>query len=309
MSEKCILALGFFDGVHTGHAALLQACVDLAKQNNYRAGVVTFGNHPDKLVMGTEPGLINTLSDRERLLRQNGMEKIIVFPFDRKLKAMPWRDFIAMLMEKHNAAGFVCGEDFHFGKQGQGRAQLLRQACEEMGIPCVVVPEQQIDGVTVSSTHIRHLLETGYTSQAVKFLGHPHVLTGKVVRGFQLGRKLGMPTANLMLPKELVVPKLGVYAAIAIVDGQRYCAVTNIGTRPTVAGIGITVETWILDYSGNLYGKEITLEFHQFIRSERKFSSLEAMRHEIFHNADEAREILKERLQIPSCTEANNVVK
>ena len=309
MSDKCILALGFFDGVHMGHAALLQACVNLAQENNCRPGVVTFKNHPDKLVMGTEPGLINTLADRERLLRQNGMEEIIVFPFDRKLKAMPWRDFIAMLVEKHHAAGFVCGEDFHFGKQGQGRAELLQQACAEMGIPCKVVPEQQIDGVTVSSTHIRHLVEIGQMSQAVKYLGHPYVLTGKVVHGFQLGRKLGIPTANLMLPKELVVPKFGVYAAIAIVDGQRYCAVTNVGTRPTVAGIGITVETWILDYSGNLYGKEITLEFHQFIRTERKFTSLEAMRHEIFHNADEAREILKERLQFPPCTGEKNVVK
>ena len=295
MSDKQILALGFFDGVHMGHTALLRECCRLAKENHCQAGVVTFGNHPDKLVMGTAPGLINTLADRERLLRQNGIDNIIVFPFDRKLKAMPWRDFISMLMEKHNAAGFVCGEDFHFGKYGQGRAELLRKACEELNIPCSVVPQQRLEDVVVSSTHIRHLMETGHMSQAVNFLGHPHILTGKVVHGFQLGRKLGIPTANLMLPKELVVPKFGVYASIALVDGQRYPAVTNIGTRPTVAGIGITVETWILDYSGNLYGKEITLEFYQFIRTEQKFSTLEAMRHEIFHNAEEAREILKMR--------------
>ena len=293
MNEKTILALGFFDGVHMGHAALLRTCVSLAQQNNCRSGVVTFGNHPDKLVMGTEPGLINTLSDRERLLRRSGIQEVIVFPFDRKLKAMPWRDFIAMLMEKYNAAGFVCGEDFHFGKQGQGRAQLLLQACEEKGIPCAVVPQQRIDDITVSSTHIRHLMETGHMSQAVRFLGHPHILTGKVVHGFQLGRKLGIPTANLMLPKELVVPMFGVYACMAQVDGARYPAVTNIGTRPTVAGIGITVETWILDYSGDLYGREITLEFHQFLRPEQKFSTLEAMRQEIIRNAAEAREILK----------------
>ena len=295
MDNRCILALGFFDGVHVGHGALLQACVRLAQQNNCRPGVVTFGNHPDKLVMGTEPGLINTLADRERLLRSYGIEEVIVFPFDRKLKAMPWQDFIAMLMEKYNAAGFVCGEDFHFGKQGQGKAEQLMQACAEMRIPCAVIPEQKMNGVTVSSTHIRHLIEVGHMSAAVEFMGHPHILTGKVVHGFQLGRKLGIPTANLLLPKELVVPKFGVYATIAVVEGQRYCAVTNIGTRPTVAGIGITVESWILDYSGNLYGKEITLEFYQFIRTEQKFSSLEAMRHEIFHNADEAREILKGR--------------
>jgi len=296
MSDRCILALGFFDGVHMGHAALLRACVSLAKQNNCRAGVVTFGNHPDKLVMGAEPGLINTLSDRERLLRQNGIEEIIVFPFDRKLKAMPWRDFISMLMEKYNAAGFVCGEDFHFGKQGQGKAEKLMQACAEMNLPCAVVPQQRIDGVTVSSTHIRYLMETGHMSQAVRFLGHPHILTGKVIHGHQLGRTLGIPTANLMLPKELVVPRFGVYACIAVVDGKRYAAVTNIGTRPTVAGIGITVEPWILDFTGDLYEQEITLEFYQFIRPEQRFSTLDAMREEIFRNASDARKILKSHL-------------
>ena len=293
MNDKCILALGFFDGVHMGHTVLLQECRRLADENQCRAGVVTFGNHPDKLVMGAAPELINTLADRERLLRRSGIDDVIVFPFDRKLKAMPWRDFISMLMEKHNAAGFVCGEDFHFGKHGQGKAEKLLQACEELGIPCSVVPQQRLDGVVISSTHIRHLMETGHMSQAVRFLGHPHMLTGKVIHGFQLGRKLGIPTANLMLPKELVVPKMGVYACVALVNGVRYPAVTNIGTRPTVAGIGITVETWILDYSGDLYGKEITLEFYQFIRPEQKFATLESMRQEIFRNAEEAREILK----------------
>ena len=293
MNDKCILALGFFDGVHMCHTVLLQECRRLADENQYRAGVVTFGNHPDKLVMGAAPELINTLADRERLLRRSGIDDVIVFPFDRKLKAMPWRDFISMLMEKHNAAGFVCGEDFHFGKHGQGKAEKLMQACEELGIPCSVVPQQRLDGVVISSTHIRHLMETGHMSQAVRFLGHPHMLTGKVIHGFQLGRKLGIPTANLMLPKELVVPKMGVYACVALVNGVRYPAVTNIGTRPTVAGIGITVETWILEYSGDLYGKEITLEFYQFIRPEQKFATLESMRQEIFRNAEEAREILK----------------
>ena len=295
MNEKQILALGFFDGVHLGHVTLLQECVRLAQQNQCRAGVVTFARHPQKLVFGTEPGLVNTLADRERLLRKNGMENILVLPFDQKLRSMPWRAFITMLVEQHSAAGFVCGEDFRFGHRGEGNAEKLCQLCEELGIPCSVVPQLRIDGKKVSSTHIRHLMETGHMSQAVNFLGHPHILTGKVVHGHQLGRKLGIPTANLMLPKELVVPKFGVYACIAVVGDQRYCAVTNIGTRPTVAGIGITVEPWILDYEGDLYDQEITLEFYQFLRPEQKFSTLEAMRQEIFHNAEEAREILKTR--------------
>lgn len=296
MNDNCILALGFFDGVHMGHSALLKACAELAGLHGARPGAVTFGSHPDALVLGNAPGLINTLSDRERLLRQFGMEQVIVLPFDRKLRSLSWQDFVQMLIEKHHAAGFVCGEDFRFGNRGFGTAEKLQKFCEERGIPCAVVPQQRIDGVTVSSTHIRNLMETGHMSQAVRFLGHPQILTGKVVHGHQLGRQLGIPTANLMLPKELVVPRFGVYACIAVVEGIRYPAVTNIGTRPTVAGIGITVEPWILDYTGDLYDREITLEFYQFLRPEQKFSTLEALRQEIFRNAADAREILKSLL-------------
>ena len=128
---------------------------------------------------------------------------------------------------------------------------------------------------------------------AVKFLGHPHVLSGTVVHGKALGRKLGVPTANLRLPEGLAIPRFGVYACSCIIDGKRYPAVTNIGTRPTVEGSGITVEPWILDYSGDLYDREITLEFHYFLRPEQKFPSLEALKEEICRNAEETRLYLK----------------
>lgn len=310
MNEKQILALGFFDGVHLGHAALLSECRRLAAETGCAAGVVTFGSHPDGVVRGNAPGLINTLRDRETLLRQHfHMDNVIVLPFDRKMRAMHYLDFFRMLLEKHNAAGFVCGEDFRFGNRGEGNAEKLQKACAEAGVPCIVVPQQKLDGKTVSSTLIRSFVETGHMSQAVRYLGHPHILTGKVVHGHQLGRRLGIPTANLMLPKELVVPKFGVYACIAVVNGTRYAAVTNIGTRPTVAGIGITVEPWILDYQGDLYGREITLEFYRFLRPEQKFSTLEALQREIRRNAQEAREILKEVSQPTPCAEGENVVK
>ena len=140
-------------------------------------------------------------------------------------------------------------------------------------LPCAVVPDQILNGVRVSSTYIRQQLEDGDMATAVKFLGHPHILSGTVVHGKALGRKLGIPTANLQLPEGL--------------------AVTNIGTRPTVAGSGITVEPWILDYSGDLYGREITLEFHYFLRPEKKFPSLDALQKEIRQNALETRTYLQ----------------
>ena len=150
-----------------------------------------------------------------------------------------------------------------------------------------------MDGIRISSTYIRRQIETGDMATAVKFLGHPYTLTGVVVHGQQLGRTLGIPTANLHLPQGLAVPKFGVYACRVTVDGESYPAVTNIGTRPTVGGTGITVEAWILDYTGNLYGRQITLEFYRFLRGEQKFESLSALQAEIRRNAEQTRSLIQ----------------
>lgn len=285
-----IYALGFFDGVHVGHQALLQACLRLARQRNAAAGIVTFESHPDTLVLGQPPLLLNTPQDRERLLRRFGMERIVTLPFDEKMFATDWRDFLAMLERSYGAVGFVCGQDFRFGSRGAGNASLLAAYCREKGLPCAVVPEQFIRDIRVSSTYIRSLFEAGEAETAGEFLGHPHIFTGSVVHGKQLGRTLGIPTANLRLPEELVVPRFGVYACRAIIGGNTYPAVTNVGTRPTVEGTGITVEPWILDYQGDLYGRELTLEFYKFLRPERRFESLEALQAEIRRNAEQTRE-------------------
>ena len=291
--NKTIYALGFFDGVHIGHGALLHACHSLAQEHGCSAGAVTFDTHPQTLVLGSAPGLINSVSDRERLLREKyHMETVVILPFDEEVRNMPWQEFLAMLEEKHHAAGFVCGGDFRFGYRGQGNARLLEDYCREHSLPFAEVPEQTLDGIRVSSTYIRRQIETGDMATAVRFLGHPHILSGTVVPGKQLGRKLGIPTANLQLPDRLAVPRFGVYACRVKLDGVYYPAVTNIGTRPTVSGSGITVEPWILDYSGDLYGREITLEFFHFLREEQSFSSLEALKAQIHADARQSRELL-----------------
>ena len=284
-----IYALGFFDGVHLGHQALLAKVRALA--GDAGRGVVTFTGHPDTLVLGKTPGLISTEQDRERLLRYYGMERIVALPFDQKMQSTHWQDFLARLQEDHGAAGFVCGEDFRFGAGGAGTASLLQDYCEARGLPCAVVPEQDLDGVRVSSTYIRELLSKGDMAGAVRYLGHPYVLTGSVVHGHRLGRTLGIPTANLVLQEDLAVPRFGVYACRAAVQGKTYSAVTNIGTRPTVGGHHITVEPWLLDYDGDLYGQEITLEFYEFLRPERKFGSLEELKAAIFENARQTRRL------------------
>ena len=290
MKEKMVFALGFFDGVHLGHQALLSRCREIADSLGCKAGVVTFLGHPDTLVRGITPSLINTSADRKKLLTRFHMDAVVELPFDKAMMEMPWQDFFRLL-QQHGAAGVVCGEDFHFGNRGEGTAEKLAQACWEAGIPCGVIPEQKLDGVTVSSTHIRGLLESGQMEEANRFLGHPHILSGTVISGRQLGRTLGIPTANLAKPEGVAELPHGVYACKALVEEKRYLAVTNIGSRPTVGGHHVTVEPWLLDFDADLYGKDITLEFYQFLRPERKFDSLEELKAEIQKNAAKTRKI------------------
>ncbi len=291
--NKTIFALGFFDGVHIGHAALLKKCRGMALERGWNCGAVTFGTHPETLVLHQAPVLINAPRDRELLLREVfSMDTVVTLPFDEQMRTMPWEAFLEMLRKEYGAAGFVCGDDFRFGYKGQGNAEILERYCTEHQLPCAVVPEQTLDGIRVSSSYIRSQIETGDMATAVRFLGHPHILRGTVVHGKQLGRTLGVPTANLRLIPGMAVPRFGVYACRCIIDGVGYPAVTNIGTRPTVEGQSVTVEPWILDYSGDLYGREITLEFYYFIRPERKFANLEELKAEIHRNAEETRAYL-----------------
>ena len=296
MNIQTIYALGFFDGVHIGHGALLQACRQMALEHGCRCGAVTFTAHPDALVSGTAPALINTAADRSMLMQQlYGLDCIVELPFDHAMRNTTWQDFYRMLCNRYHAAGFVCGHDFRFGKGGTGTGQLLQEICAKDGLACMVIPEQKLDGITVSSSYIRSLLLQGDIQRANAFLGHPHILTGTVIPGQQLGRKLGTPTANLLLPDMLLCPKFGVYACMARLGDQRFPAVTNIGCRPTVGGNSVTVEAWLLGYSGDLYGKTLTLEFHSFLREEKKFDSLGALQEEIQKNAAQTLEFFQKR--------------
>ena len=291
MEKKTIYALGFFDGVHLGHQALLKQCRELADQNGCQAGVVTFTSHPDSLVLGEPPALLNTSDDRARLLYAFGMDIVKEIPFDRELMTTHWSTFLDRLLAV-GAAGFVCGDDFRFGSGGLGTAKKLAAYCEKKELPYAIVPEQIMGGERISSTRIRSLLEQGDLENVSRLLGHPHVLTGIVTPGKQLGRTLGFPTANLPFPAELATPKLGVYVCVALVDDQTYVSLCNIGTRPTVNGNGITAETHLLDFDGDLYGKEITIAFYQFLRPEKKFDSLEDLQGQIAADIAKTRQML-----------------
>ena len=297
MRER-VIALGFFDGVHLGHGALLRRAVEEAKKRGCESAVFTFDRPPKEVITGVPCPLINSPEDRAELVKRlYGIDEMIMVPFDDEMRTTPWDRFVTdILVERYGAVHLVAGHDHHFGHRNQGSPELLKEKCAELGLGCDIIPAVTLDGVTVSSTHIRKLLEEGDVETARAFLGHPHVLTQTVGHGRQLGRTIGIPTANLVAPPHVLLPRRGVYAAkITLPDGRAFGGVTNVGVRPTVNnGQDVTVEPWILDFDGDLYGQTLRVEFYRRLRDERKFESLEALKAQIQSDALRTREAFPE---------------
>jgi len=291
--NKRVIALGFFDGVHIGHAALLQKTAELARAIHAESAALTFTAHPASRIGGQPIPLINSLEDRIYLIRTlYSIEEVIPLPFDDRMMHMPWEEFITdYLIEHLSAGGLVAGHDFHFGWKGEGNPQRLSETCARLGIGCHIIGKVTLDGITVSSTFIRSLLDAGDMERANRYLGHPHMLTSTVEHGKGLGRSIGIPTVNLTIPAGVITPAYGVYITrILLENGESYPAVTNIGVRPTVDNDqSVSVESHILGYSGNLYGERVRLEFFSRIRPEVKFPSLHELTAEIRRNIDATR--------------------
>ncbi len=207
MKKRQILALGFFDGIHVGHAALLRRAVELAAAADAEPAVMTFDVHPDTLVTGAAVALINSPADRVEMIRRvSGIDTVFFLPFTRETMRMPWREFLDRLSAEHDAAGYVVGHDFRFGWRGEGDGEKLSAYCRERSLLCNVIPAVRLDGVLVSSTYIRSLLEHGNVREANRFLGHPHLLSGAAEAGFVpyesgvLALRDGVYTANILLP-------------------------------------------------------------------------------------------------------------
>lgn len=297
MRER-VIALGFFDGVHLGHGALLRRAVEEAKKRGCESAVFTFDRPPKEVITGVPCPLINSPEDRAALVKRlYGIDEMLMVPFDDEMRTTPWDRFVTdILVGRYGAVHLVAGHDHHFGHKNQGSPELLREKCAELGLGCDIIPAVTIGGITVSSTHIRKLLEEGDVETARAFLGHPHVLTQTVGHGRQLGRTIGIPTANLVAPPHVLLPRRGVYAAkITLPDGRAFGGVTNVGVRPTVNnGQDVTVEPWILDFDGDLYGQAIRVEFYHRLRDERKFDSLAALKSQIETDAVKTREAYPE---------------
>ena len=292
MGMKRVIALGFFDGIHIGHAALLRQTKKRAAEIGAIPSALSFDVHPDTLVFGREVPLINSAAGRADLIRRIfGIESVIFIHFDRTVMQMPWQVFVQTLITELDAAWVVVGHDFRFGWKGEGTADRLKAYCAENGLGCDIIPAVTLDGRVVSSTYIRDLIAAGEMETANRFLGHPHTLVDTVHYGYRLGTKMGTPTINMRFPEGVIVPRFGVYAAKAFLeDGSEHMAVTNVGVRPTVSGENrVSVESFILDFSGNLYDRQVRIEFHAFLRPEQKFDGVDALKAQILKDAETTR--------------------
>lgn len=278
------LAMGFFDGVHIGHGALLNMAKQRAAETGTTASVLSFDVHPDTLVSGKSPALLTDTQSREEIIKRCfGIEDIIFIHFNRHVMNMDWKDFTDEVVRELGVTWFVVGHDFRFGRKGEGTAEKLKEFCEAHGTGCDIIPAVTLDGRVISSTFIRTLVERGEMEEAARYLGHRHCLYDTVHSGYHIGRKLDAPTINMFFPQGVIEPRHGVYAAkVVLKDGAEYPAVTNIGIRPTVStDNSVSVESHLLNFSGNLYGQPARVDFYRFIRPEKKFDSFEALSEQI----------------------------
>ena len=291
--KQRVIALGFFDGVHVGHGALLRRTAEEARKRGCSAAVFTFDRLPREVVTGIPCPLINSPADRRSMMqRLYGIDEILMVPFDHDMMNTEWDAFVTeLLVKRYHAVHLVAGDDHRFGRKNGGTPERLQALCAQLGLGCDIIPEVSIDGTPVSSTYIRRLVELGQVERAMVFLGHPHQLTQTVQHGNRIGRTIGVPTINLQAPPHVLVPSHGVYATQAVLeDGRRCIAVTNVGVRPTVEdGRGVTVEAWLLDFDGDLYGRSVRIEFFAKLRDEIRFDSLDALKRQIAMDADAVR--------------------
>jgi len=293
-NTKRVIALGFFDGVHNGHGQLMKAVTAAANRTGAVASAFTFDRSPTAVITGQPVPLISSVEDRIWLMRHYyGIQEVVVASFD-AMQRMDWEDFITQyLIRDLGVVHIVAGHDFHFGYMGKGNPQRLKEKCAQLGIGCDIIGTVTQDGITISSTYIRTLIAQGEMERANQFLGHPHTLTNRVAHGKHIGSSaLGFPTVNLSIPDQVIVPAFGVYATKVHFNGHSFMAVTNVGVRPTIQDNDgrVTVEGFILDFSGDLYGQEVRMEFYKRLRGEQKFPSLQALAQEIGRNAQQTQE-------------------
>lgn len=281
---KACIALGYFDSVHLGHRKLIETARSLARSRGVECAVATFSNNAYK-VFNKDGKQVYTFAERVKLL-EGLCDSILPMRFDKRMKDREATEFLDLLFTHFSIDSVVCGYDYLFGAGARGDAELLRSYCAERGVKCVVMDKFELDGVRVSTTVVKDMLASGNIEAANTYLGAPFSLSGKIVHGRGAGRMFDIPTANIKIPTDKLLPAFGVYGTTCVIDGKEYVGATNVGSRPTFELTKTVVEIMIKDFSDNIYDKDITVCFHKFIRPVKRFETPALLSKQVHEDID-----------------------
>ncbi|MBQ9914374.1 MAG: bifunctional riboflavin kinase/FAD synthetase [Clostridia bacterium] len=295
-SKGTAVALGYFDGIHIGHQAVLNKALEKAEEKGLTPVVMLFDIHPRKLLTGRVPPILLSEERKRFLLKGMGFE-VFEFGFREAMNYSPEEFEEKILLGQLNAKVVVCGYDYHYGKGGKGSPETLKNELTPKNIEVYSLSPVYLGEEAVSSTKIRHLINDGEIERANYMLGDYFTYDFTVEKGDGIGHKLGFPTINQFFPEDFIIPKYGVYASRVKIDGRLYASVTNIGTRPTVSGENMRSETCIFDFDGDLYGRRVEVSLMKFLREEKKFPSLSELKEAVSKDITKAKEIYKESVE------------
>ena len=285
------VSIGKFDGVHLGHRRLLEELLD-QKEKGLLAAVFTFDPYPEVFFGFGSKQILTTREEKEMIFEKMGIDILVEFPFNAKSAATPSREFVSNFLCKQMRARYIAaGPDLSFGDHGSGNFALLEEMAPEYGFKAKKIEKIVMDEHIVSSTLIRRLIDTGAVTTAARYLGEPYMIRGRIVHGKALGRRIGIPTLNQTPPEDKLLPPFGVYYSDVVIGGRKYCGMTNIGVKPTVSDEKrVTVETFLYDFKGDIYGETATVQLLTHRRPEMKFSSVEELKATMEHDIQAGRE-------------------
>ncbi|GJH41221.1 riboflavin biosynthesis protein [Capnocytophaga sp. HP1101] len=294
-STPTVLTIGTFDGVHLGHQKIVERVVTTARQEGILATVFTFFPHPRMVVQQDKDlKLIHTLEEKKQVLKQLGVDLLVVQPFNEAFAHLTAEEFVTtILVERLKVKKVIIGYDHRFGRNRTANIDDMRQFGKKYGFEVEEISVQEVDEVSVSSTKIREALNCGDVVTAEHYLSSPYTLTGTVVHGLKLGRTLGYPTANIKVAEDYkLIPKDGVYAVYSYISGRKVYGMMSIGQNPTIEGKGTSIEVYFFDFDGDLYNQQLTITFVQYLREERKFANIDLLKKQIQDDETAARKAI-----------------
>lgn len=298
-TNKTVVTIGTFDGVHIGHKFVLNKVIELAQINDYKSTVLTFFPHP-RMVLQQDSSikLLNTIKEKENLLSEIGIDNLIIHPFDLEFSRLSAEEFVKdVLIEKLNVGIIIIGHDHRFGRNRTANIDDLIEYGIEYGFEVQEISAKEIDDIAISSTKIRTALLEGSITTANNYLGYNYFMSGKVVHGKQIGRTIDFPTANIEISEDYkLIPKNGVYIVSSEINNTSYFGMMNIGTNPTVDGLEQKIEVHFFDFNTDIYNQDITVQIHSRIRDEKKYNSLDELKVQLQKDELTSRVFIKNNL-------------